>query len=65
MPLPADLVASISSPSYEQGCGINPTSGTWHITPAEIAAFGDNDNDREMLAHVGLGVAMRNGDWLG
>lgn len=30
------------------------------LTPAETAAFGDNDNDMEMLEYVGYGIAMEN-----
>lgn len=30
------------------------------LSPAEIAAFGDGDNDVEMLQYVGCGVAMAN-----
>lgn len=51
----------IVAPHMNKAVGLTQLAATWHITPAEIAAFGDNDNDREMLAHVGLGVAMRNG----
>lgn len=32
----------------------------WQITAEQTAAFGDADNDREMLAHVGHSVAMEN-----
>ncbi len=31
------------------------------LSPMEIAAFGDGDNDAEMLAYVGCGIAMENG----
>lgn len=31
------------------------------LSPGEIAAFGDGDNDAEMLAYVGCGIAMENG----
>ena len=30
------------------------------ISPAEAAAFGDNDNDADMLSAVGYGIAMEN-----
>ncbi|EHB59642.1 Haloacid dehalogenase domain protein hydrolase type 3 [Paenibacillus lactis 154] len=30
------------------------------ITPAQAVAFGDGLNDKEMLAYVGLGIAMGN-----
>lgn len=31
------------------------------LSPAEIAAFGDGDNDADMLSYVGCGIAMENG----
>ena len=30
------------------------------LVPAQIAAFGDGDNDADMLAYVGCGIAMEN-----
>jgi Cof subfamily protein (haloacid dehalogenase superfamily) len=32
----------------------------WDVLPDEVIAFGDQDNDREMLELAGLGVAMGN-----
>jgi Cof subfamily protein (haloacid dehalogenase superfamily) len=32
----------------------------WHIAPSEIAAFGDDNNDMEMLQSSGVGVAVAN-----
>ncbi|MDR2787884.1 MAG: Cof-type HAD-IIB family hydrolase [Candidatus Accumulibacter sp.] len=32
----------------------------WNIPPGEVIAFGDQDNDREMLELAGFGVAMGN-----
>ncbi|HJE86579.1 Cof-type HAD-IIB family hydrolase [Levilactobacillus brevis] len=52
-----DIVAA----HMNKAIGITQLAESWGIKPAEIAAFGDNDNDRDMLAHVGLGVAMQNG----
>lgn len=52
-----DIVAA----HMNKAIGLTELAKTWDIAPAEIAAFGDNDNDRDMLAHVGLGVAMQNG----
>lgn len=52
-----DIVAA----HMNKAIGLTELAKTWHIAPNEIAAFGDNDNDRDMLAHVGLGVAMQNG----
>jgi len=52
-----DIVAA----HMNKAIGLTELAKTWQIDPSEIAAFGDNDNDRDMLAHVGLGVAMQNG----
>jgi len=52
-----DIVAA----HMNKAIGITRLAQSWGIAPEEIAAFGDNDNDRDMLAHVGLGVAMKNG----
>lgn len=51
----------IIAPNINKAIGITQLAQTWGIAPSEIAAFGDNDNDQEMLRHVGLGVAMQNG----
>ncbi|KRM30899.1 HAD superfamily hydrolase [Agrilactobacillus composti DSM 18527 = JCM 14202] len=32
----------------------------FHLTSAELMAFGDEDNDKEMLTYAGIGVAMGN-----
>ena len=32
----------------------------WGIAPSEVAAFGDQNNDKEMLAWAGIGVAVAN-----
>jgi hypothetical protein len=34
--------------------------GTMGIEPKEVMSFGDSDNDAEMLAGTGLGVAVAN-----
>jgi len=49
---------------------INPATSKWHavahlaetygITPDEIMTIGDQENDIQMLAHAGVGVAMGN-----
>eukprot|EP00966_Prymnesium_polylepis_P228841 5295550-Prymnesium_polylepis.1 len=33
----------------------------WNISPEEAVAIGDGENDAEMLAFVGMGIAMGNG----
>lgn len=51
----------IIAPHINKAVGLTKLAQAWGIAPSEIAAFGDNDNDLEMVRHVGLGVAMRNG----
>ncbi|MGP4117909.1 HAD family hydrolase [Levilactobacillus zymae] len=51
----------IIAPHMNKAIGVTQLAQAWNIAPSEIAAFGDNDNDLEMLRHVGFGVAMRNG----
>lgn len=40
--------------------GIEVLLNTWQLPLAQVAAFGDNDNDYEMLTGVGHGLAMKN-----
>lgn len=40
--------------------GLKYVLGRLGVTAAETAAFGDNDNDKEMLAYAGCGIAMEN-----
>lgn len=47
-------------PGINKGTGLARLMGHWGIDPAEAIAFGDSDNDLEMLALVGRGYAMAN-----
>ena len=40
--------------------GVRFVAERLHLSPADIAAFGDGDNDADMLAYVGCGIAMAN-----
>lgn len=40
--------------------GLHFLSELLALTPAQIAAFGDGDNDADMLAYAGCGIAMAN-----
>ncbi|MFC6169072.1 Cof-type HAD-IIB family hydrolase [Loigolactobacillus jiayinensis] len=43
-----------------KGVGLQQLEDYWHLTPAEVAAFGDNYNDLEMLDRAKYGYAMLN-----
>lgn len=43
-----------------KGKGLLALADHLHISPEEIIAFGDSDNDIEMFKSVGIGVAMAN-----
>ncbi|MFC6206764.1 Cof-type HAD-IIB family hydrolase [Levilactobacillus tongjiangensis] len=51
----------IVAPHMNKAIGLMQLAKSWGLRKEQVAAFGDNDNDREMLEHVGLGVAMQNG----
>lgn len=40
--------------------GVRFVAETLGLSPNEIAAFGDGDNDADMLSYVGCGIAMEN-----
>lgn len=42
-------------------CGLEWLGRQLRIAPEEMAAFGDAENDRDMIRFVGLGIAMGNG----
>lgn len=45
-------------PGRHKASGLDVLLRHWGVVPEQVAAFGDSDNDVEMLAHVGAGVAM-------
>lgn len=47
-------------PGIHKAYGIKKLQEEWHITDAQVAAFGDSDNDIEMLKHAGRSYAMQN-----
>lgn len=47
-------------PGINKGTGLARLMEHWGIPPEEAVAFGDSDNDLEMLALVGRGYAMAN-----
>lgn len=47
-------------PGVSKALGLKLLMDRWGIRPSECVAFGDSDNDLEMLALVGVGYAMDN-----
>lgn len=54
-------VIEIIKRGLNKAVGLKKTSEYFDIPPARIIAFGDEDNDLEMLEYAGCGVAMGNG----
>lgn len=54
------LVADVQPPSRGKGEALRVLKERYGIAPEEVVAVGDADNDLEMLAGAGLGVAMAN-----
>eukprot|EP01041_Mallomonas_annulata_P007774 gene7774-15908_t len=48
------------SPGVTKGEGLRRICLNLNIPLSEVIAFGDGDNDKEMLQYAGLGVAMKN-----
>lgn len=46
----------------DKGVGLQALEDYWQLSPAEVAAFGDNYNDLEMLRRAKYGYAMRNAE---
>lgn len=55
-----DRAADIIPSNGGKGIGIERILEYFHLTKAEAMAFGDGNNDMEMLRTVGTGVAMEN-----
>lgn len=54
------IFCEISNRQATKGTAINYLANKWGIKKEEIMAIGDQDNDIEMLAAAGIGVAMGN-----
>lgn len=57
---PANI--DISHPEASKGFGITELARIKGIDPSYTAAFGDSENDADMLRKAGFGFAMANGD---
>ena len=55
-----ELLYDIGPQGCTKAAGLTVLSEHFGISPAEIAAFGDDHNDVDMLAYAGTGVAMAN-----
>lgn len=55
-----DRAADVIPSGSGKGTGIEKVLACYHINKSEAMAFGDGNNDMEMLQAVGLGVAMGN-----
>ena len=68
--LPSDLAVVQTAPFYlevipariNKGVGLINACAAAGLSPAEAIAFGDSENDIEMLRAAGMGVAMANAD---
>lgn len=50
----------MASGSVSKASALQALAAQFHITPGQIMAFGDSDNDIELLSYAGCGVAMQN-----
>jgi Cof subfamily protein (haloacid dehalogenase superfamily) len=53
-------VLEIVAKGIQKARGVEYLAKTYHIDRQNIIAFGDEDNDAEMIAYAGQGVAMQN-----
>ena len=56
-----DRAVDIIPANSGKGAGVNKILTYYHLDKSEALAFGDGNNDIEMLEAVGFGVAMANG----
>lgn len=56
-----DRAVDVIPASGGKGIGIEKMLAYYHLDKSEALAFGDGNNDKEMLLTVGTGVAMENG----
>lgn len=61
MALTSDVCVEITERNMNKSQGVRRLAEHLGIEQSQIVAFGDSENDVEMLKYVGLGVAMGNG----
>lgn len=54
------MLTEITSPSVSKGKALATLAGYFNIPQNQVMAVGDQDNDVEMIAWAGLGIAMGN-----
>lgn len=54
-------IIEIVKKGMNKAVGLEKVAHYYHIPPERIIAFGDEDNDLEMIDYAGVGVAMDNG----
>ena len=52
----------LASPTISKGSGLGFVAEHLGFTAAQTVAFGDGENDRELLAWAGFGISVENGD---
>ena len=60
MVVAVDGLAMIMNKDATKSKAVAALAAHWGITKSEIAAFGDDLNDIDLLNHVGISVAMAN-----
>ena len=54
------IIVEVTANNVNKATAINSILDEWKLDKNEIIAFGDSNNDLEMLDYVGVGVAMGN-----
>ncbi|MDR1215328.1 MAG: HAD family hydrolase [Treponema sp.] len=62
IPLPIKGGGEITSAGVNKGTALELVARFHGMRLEDTIAFGDSDNDRPLLAHAGIGIAMGNGD---
>ena len=57
---PDPFFVEFLNPTVSKGATLVEMCARFNVPLSEVVAFGDGDNDKEMLLCAGLGVAMKN-----
>jgi Cof subfamily protein (haloacid dehalogenase superfamily) len=58
----AEFGMDVIPKNHSKALGIQKITKLLSIPPSEMVAFGDGENDKEMIEYVGMGIAMGNAD---